>query len=90
MKRKSIVSIRTTGIIETKIAEKIKRHIDEFSDKYSFSYLPKFTGVDFKIRQDLPCKLGLEVVSKYFFEWLSPYAYGWENETLESVLASEL
>lgn len=90
VKKESIALIRTTGIIESNLAEKIKEQIDEFSDRYSFSYLPKFTGVDFKIRQDLPCELGLDTVSNYFFEWLSPYAYGWENETIESVLASQL
>ena len=90
VKKESIVLIRTTGIIESKLAEKIQQHIDDYSDKYSFSYLPKFTGVDFKIRQDSPCELGLDTVSKSFFEWLSPYAYGWENEKLESVLASQL
>jgi nicotinamide-nucleotide amidase len=90
LKKESIVLIRTTGIIESKLAEKIQQHIDDYSDKYSFSYLPKFTGVDFKIRQDSPCELGLDTVSKSFFEWLSPYAYGWENEKLESVLASQL
>ncbi len=90
VKKKSIVLIRTTGIIESKLADKIQQHIDDYSDKYSFSYLPKFTGVDFKIRQDFPCELGIDTVSKSFFEWLSPYAYGWENETLESVLASQL
>ena len=90
VKKESIALIRTTGIIESKLAEKIQQHIDDYSDRYSFSYLPKFTGVDFKIRQDSPCKLGLDTVSKSFFEWLSPYAYGWENETLESVVASQL
>ena len=90
VKKKSIALIRTTGIIESKLAEKIQQHTDDYSDRYSFSYLPKFTGVDFKIRQDSPCKLGLDAVSKSFFEWLSPYAYGWEKETLESVVASQL
>jgi len=90
VKKESIALIRTTGIIESNLAENIQKYIDEYSDKYSFSYLPKFTGVDFKIRQDAPCELGLDTVSKSFFEWLSPYAYGWENETLESVLASQL
>ena len=90
VKKESIALIRTTGIIESKLAEKIHQHIDDYSDRYSFAYLPKFTGVDFKIRQDSPCKLGLDTVSKSFFEWLSPYAYGWENETLESVVASQL
>jgi nicotinamide-nucleotide amidase len=90
VKKESIALIRTTGIIESKLAEKIQQHTDDYSDRYSFSYLPKFTGVDFKIRQDSPCKLGLDTVSKSFFEWLSPYAYGWENETLESVVASQL
>ena len=90
IKKKSISIIRTVGIIETKLAEKIQPHIDYYSDKYSFSFLPKFTGVDFKIRQDYPCDLGLDKVSNSFFEWLSPYAYAWEDETLESVLASQL
>ncbi|MBT5955353.1 MAG: CinA family nicotinamide mononucleotide deamidase-related protein [Candidatus Marinimicrobia bacterium] len=90
VKKESIALIRTTGIIESNLAEILKAKIDEYSDRYSFSFLPKFTGVDFKIRQDAPCELGLDSVSKYFFEWLSPYAYGWENETLESVLATQL
>ena len=90
VKKNSIALIRTTGIAESKLAEKIQQHIDNYSKNYSFSFLPKFTGVDFKIRQDSPCKLGLETVSGYFFDWLSPYAYGWENETLESILAAEL
>ena len=90
VKKESISLIRTVGIIESKLAEKMQPHIDDYSDKYSFSYLPKFTGVDFKIRQDHPCELGLSKVSNSFFEWLSPYAYGWGDQTLESVIASEL
>jgi len=89
-KKESISIIRTVGIIESKLAEKIQPHINDYLDKYSFSYLPRFTGVDFKIRQDRPCELGLDKVSNSFFEWLSPYAYGWEDESLESVLAPEL
>ena len=90
IKKESISLIRTVGIIESKLAEKMQPHIDDYSTKYSFSYLPKFTGVDFKIRQDHPCELGLSKVSNSFFEWLSPYAYGWGDQTLESVLASQL
>lgn len=90
VKKESISLIRTVGIIESKLAEKMQPHIDDYSEKYSFSYLPKFTGVDFKIRQDHPCELGLSKVSNSFFEWLSPYAYGWGDQTLESVLASQL
>ena len=90
VKKNSIALIRTTGISESKLAEKIQQYIDNYSKNYSFSFLPKFTGVDFKIRQDRPCILGLETVSSYFFDWLRPYAYGWENETLESILAAEL
>ena len=90
VKKESISLIRTVGIIESKLAEKMQSHIDDYSDKYSFSYLPKFTGVDFKIRQDHPCELGLSKVSNSFFEWLSPYAYGWDDQTLESVLALQL
>ncbi|MBC8311117.1 MAG: CinA family nicotinamide mononucleotide deamidase-related protein [Candidatus Marinimicrobia bacterium] len=89
-KKESISLIRTTGIIESNLAEKIQQYIDEYSDRYSFSYLPKFTGVDFKIRQDAPCELGLEVVSKYFIDWLTPYAYGGDGDTLESVLSTQL
>lgn len=90
IKKESISLIRTVGIIESKLAEKMQPHIDDYSAKYSFSYLPKFTGVDFKIRQDHPCELGLSKVSNSFFEWLSPYAYGWDDQTLEYVLASQL
>ena len=86
----SLAIIRTTGITETILYDRISDFIDKFSDRYTFSFLPSFKGVDFKIRQDEKCQLGLKSVSHSFYNWLSPYAYGWEGDTLESVLANQL
>jgi len=87
----SIILIRTTGIFESKLAERMETHIHQYEDRYSFSYLPHFIGVDFKIRQDdEDCPEGLKKVAEHFFDLLTPYAYGWGDDILETVIGKQL
>ncbi len=78
--------IRTTGITESKLAENIQNEIEKYQDRYLFSFLPKFTGVDFKIKQIAKCEVGINDTSRHFYELLSPYAFGWEEDVLEDVV----
>jgi len=45
-----IVTINTAGIYETKVSKKIQPIINEFSDQFSFSYLPSYDGVKVRIK----------------------------------------
>ncbi len=89
-KSQKIKLIRTTGITESKLAENVHDEIEKFQERYLFSFLPKFTGVDFKIKQIAKCDAGIDKVSRYFYELLSPYAFGWEDDTLEEIVVKLL
>ena len=45
------VTIRTAGIMESHLAEKIENMMEKYSSSCSFAFLPHYTGVSFRIRQ---------------------------------------
>ena len=83
------VTIKTAGVMESKLAEQVQGLIDGYSDKYKFAFLPHYSGVSFRINQ-LKSSGDLNVVSAEFMEAMSPYAYGKNDDTLEGVLGQVL
>ncbi len=85
--------LRTTGIVESAIHEKIEP-ILKFKSPVKIGFLPSFSGVDLKLRiisesDDLAHKIILEIEQKVR-EILNEYIYGIDQETLEEVLGKLL
>ena len=85
--------LRTTGIVESAIYEKIEP-ILKFKSPVKIGFLPGFSGVDIKLRitsetEDLARKNILEIEQKVR-EILNEYIYGIDQETLEEVLGKLL
>jgi nicotinamide-nucleotide amidase len=85
--------LRTTGIVESAIYEKIEP-ILKFKSPVKIGFLPGFSGVDVKLRitsetEELAHKIILEIEQKVR-EILNEYIYGIDQETLEEVLGKLL
>ncbi len=81
-------TIRTTGIMESTLAEKLADIVDKTPKGLNIAFLPKFTGVDI-------CLLGQDqtlidktmvVINKFVKEFI----YGYDEESLEEVVATLL
>ena len=82
-------TIKTAGIMESQLAEKIETLMNKHSSSFRFAFLPHYTGVSFRIqkREDLD---DLQIVKDEFFKAMQPYAYGFNGDILEGVLAERL
>ena len=92
MKNKSLsnqVTIKTAGIMESLLAEKIETLMKKYSASFRFAFLPHYSGVSFRIRQ-IEILDDIQKVKDDFFKAMQPYAYGFDDDTLEDVLAKKL
>ena len=83
------VTIKTVGIMESRLAEKIELLMKKYSRSFQFSFLPHYTGVSVRIRKNDKSKNLLRVKDD-LFKAMQPYAYSFDNESLEGVLAKKL
>ena len=84
----NFITIKTAGIMESRLAEKVNRLMEKYSNSFQFAFLPHFNGVSFRIR-----KSGggdLQRVKNEFYQEMQPYAYGINDDTLEGVLGKKL
>jgi len=81
-------TIRTTGIPESALAEKITNTIDMRTYNCSLAYLPKLLGVDLRISsQD---EQQIQKFEKKIKPVIEKYVYGYEDEALEEVVGNTL
>jgi len=83
------ITIKTAGIMESKLAENINKLLDKYSNIFKFAFLPHYTGVSFRISK-LSEKGNLQKVKDEFFKEMVPYAYGLNKDTLEKMLGQKL
>jgi len=85
----NVVTIKTVGVMESKLAERVSGLMDKYSQSFCFAFLPHFNGVSFRIR-----KLGregdLQRVKSEFYMEMQPYSYGINDDTLEGILSKKL
>lgn len=85
--------LRTTGIPESVIYEKIEELIDPTGD-VKIAFLPSFLGVDIKLITNLKQKNEaspkIEELEKKIREILGSYIYGTDDQTLEEVVGKLL
>ena len=85
----NFITIKTAGIMESRLAEKVNGLVEKYSNSFQFAFLPHFNGVSFRIR-----KSGgggdLQHVKNEFYQEMQPYAFGINDDTLEGVLGKKL
>lgn len=85
-----IIKLRTTGIIESALAEKIMAFTAKLPESLRLAYLPSYGGVDLRIvsfgatreMADSPA----EILAKQLKEIIGNYVYGEDEDTLEGVI----
>ena len=82
-------TIKTAGVMESRLAEKVSDLMEKYSDKFRFAFLPHYTGVSFRITH-LSEGSNLIHVKDEFYRAMQPYAFGYEKDTLEGILANKL
>ena len=75
--------------MESRLAEKTELLMKKYSPSFCFAFLPHYTGVSFRIRQRDDTDNLLSVKDE-FFKAMQPYAYGFDDDMLEGVLAERL
>jgi len=83
------LTIKTAGVMESRLAESVKELMEKYSNSYRFAFLPHYNGVSFRIRK-LVEKNDFQDVKNDFFKAMQPYAYGINDDSLEGVLGEKL
>ena len=85
----NIITIKTAGIMESHLAEKVTVLMEKYSKSFRFAFLPHFSGVSFRINR-VDKNENLLKIKDEFYKAMLPYAYGINNDTLEEVLGLKL
>ncbi|MFQ6613877.1 MAG: competence/damage-inducible protein A [Fidelibacterota bacterium] len=83
-----VKTLRTTGIAESALAEKIGMDLKTAENQVTVAFLPQITGVD--IRLTSPNKSWLEFLEQRILPTIKPYYFGSGTQTLEAVLGNQL
>ncbi|NOZ75289.1 MAG: competence/damage-inducible protein A [FCB group bacterium] len=83
-----VKTLRTTGIAESALAEKISVDIKAAENQVTVAFLPQIIGVD--IRMISPNKAWLDALEQRILPSIKPYLFGTGNQTLEAVLGNQL
>ncbi len=88
-----IIKLRTTGIIESKLAELIKPKL-ELTSNVKLAYLPTYGGVDLRImatgETDEEAEDSALKLKRYLETTVGKYIYGTDNDSLEAVIGQLL
>ena len=87
--KKSVITIKTSGIMESKLAEKISPLIEKHSDYFRFAFLPHYNGVSLRINKIDP-RGSLNLIKNIFYKKMEPYSYGYDEDKLEYIIGNHL
>jgi len=85
----NFITIKTAGIMESNLAEKVNGLMEKYSHSFRFAFLPHYSGVSFRINK-LDENENLLNVKDEFFKTMLPYAYGINDNTLEEIIGLKL
>ena len=85
----NIVTIKTFGITESHLSEKVNPLMQKYNKTCKFAFLPHYTGVSFRISK-INSNLNLSNIKDEFWELMTPYAYGTDEESLQSIISNKL
>ena len=83
------ITIKTAGIMESQLAEKVDSKIKEYITSFKFAFLPSYNGVSFRINK-IESSFKLQDIADQFYKILQPHAYGFNDDTLQSVVGKIL
>lgn len=86
---KNIITIKTFGITESHLSEKVNPLMKKYNKTCKFAFLPHYTGVSFRI-SNINSNLKLSIIKDEFWDLMTPYAYGTDNDSLESIISEKL
>ncbi|HJL74809.1 MAG TPA: CinA family nicotinamide mononucleotide deamidase-related protein [Candidatus Marinimicrobia bacterium] len=84
----TIHTIRTTGIMESGLAEKMSFVINNLDKTVKIAFLPRFTGVDIRISSI--DKTAVDEKKDEIQATISKYIYGKDNQSLEDIIGQLL
>ena len=88
-KEKRYITLLTTAIYESKLFEILENTINENSDSFKVSFLPKYTGV--KIRLSKRKENGdLNKFKDTVMDKIGKYVYGFDDQKIEEIIAKQL
>ncbi|NOZ08428.1 MAG: CinA family nicotinamide mononucleotide deamidase-related protein [FCB group bacterium] len=86
-----IVTLQTTGIPESKLAEDVRDILDNYAQDFGFAFLPHHTGVNLRIRQKpgTPDRVKEKLI-RQLIQRMGKHYFGRDGETLENVVGKLL
>ena len=88
--KKCIVTLRTMGIAESRLAEKIQVVLDKWAETLMVAFLPSHLGVDVRLTIQPDNDLNLDIITEEFKRSIGKYFFGLDEEKLEEVVLSKL
>tara|TARA_Y100001970_G_scaffold293051_1_gene437426 strand:- start:639 stop:1895 length:1257 start_codon:yes stop_codon:yes gene_type:complete len=88
-KNRSVITLKTTGITESKLYLMLEDSIYENRKNFKFSFLPHFSGVNIRIIELNDNELDQNLID-HLKNKLGSYYYGQNNDTLDSIVSALL
>lgn len=92
-KKVKVIKLRTTGIVESKIAEMVATDL-KIESGVKLAYLPSYSGVDLRIISGASVQDEADEkaysLKRFIESRISKYIYGYDNDTLEAVVGQIL
>ncbi len=86
---KKYMTLLTTGVYESKLFEILENIIDENSDDFKVSFLPKYTGVKIRLSKRNEEK-DLNIFKDIIMNKIGKYVYGFDDDKIEEVVAKKI
>ena len=87
--KQQVQTIRTSGIAESKLSEKIHGTMTKYNNFFSYSFLPSYKGVDF-ILKAISQNSNIEEATIEFYNDMKPYSFGYGDESLSNFIVNQL
>ena len=85
----SVLTLRSFGIAESRLAEKLSSILERWESKVNFAFLPSHKGVDLRLSLK-DTKIDLNEVSQDIYNNFGQYFFGKNEEKLEHVIVLKL
>ena len=89
-KNKSIVTINTFGIYETKLSDKMEDMMDKYKNEVYFSFLPSYEGVRLRFKILENSNININFLKNELMDFLNEYAYGCDDDAIEQIVLNLL
>ena len=84
------LTLRSFGISESSLEQKIYSIIENWNGKVNFAFLPSYKGIDLRLNDINSSSKNLNKVKDEILQVVGKYFYGESNDTLESVVLAKL